>query len=116
VFSTRGTVTSIDIRCCSGSVVPSGARGATVYATVLFANVEDATHALSLNGDTLLGERIVVRSSATCRDFSHRCIAFLAGHCQFSQLARGQTRCPSKIRPCLWCRLNKTQVCQASRS
>jgi len=31
----------------------------------LFANVEDATHALSLNGDTLLGQKIVVRSSAT---------------------------------------------------
>lgn len=45
--------------------MPSGPHGATVYATVVFANVEGATRALSLNGDTLLGKKIVVRSSAT---------------------------------------------------
>jgi hypothetical protein len=36
----------------------------------MFANVKDATRALSWNGHTLLGKKIVVRSSATGRNFS----------------------------------------------
>jgi len=63
LFTPNGTVPRIDIRCCSGSVVPSDAPGGTVYATVLFDNVDDATHALSLNGIALLGNKIVVATS-----------------------------------------------------
>jgi len=64
LFTSNGTVPRVDIRCCSGSVVPSsGALGGTVYATVLFDSMNDATRALSLNGDALLGNEIVVAAS-----------------------------------------------------
>jgi hypothetical protein len=52
--------------------VPSDVPGATVYATVLFDNVDDATHALSLNGDTLLGNKMVVRSWAKGNEIRRR--------------------------------------------
>jgi len=109
-----GKVTRIDVRCCSGSVVPSRARGSTVYATVLFASVDDATHALSLNGNSLLGKKIVVRSwqRGSIVVITHCCTAPLVGRRQFSQLARGQTRHQTEDRSCLWCRGDKIQVCQ----
>ncbi|KAI0303124.1 hypothetical protein BC826DRAFT_983507 [Russula brevipes] len=58
-----GKVVEVDIRCCSGTAVPSGARGNTVYATVLFASVEGATKALAMNGKRLLGKKLVVSPS-----------------------------------------------------
>jgi len=43
--------------------VPSGANGNTVYATVLFASVEGATQALAMDGNRLLGKKVVVSPS-----------------------------------------------------
>jgi hypothetical protein len=64
LFAPCGKVIKIDIRCCSGTAVPSGGRANTVYATVLFASMEGATQALAMNGDPLLEKKIVVRSRA----------------------------------------------------
>jgi hypothetical protein len=75
-------VARIDIRCCSGSVVPNGDGGSTVYATVLFPTVEDATRALSLTGRALLGNKIVVRLESTGKICSRdSCIGYLSGYC-----------------------------------
>lgn len=52
--------------------MPSDVSRVTVYATVLFDNVDDATHALSLNGDTLLGNKMVVRSWAKGNEIRRR--------------------------------------------
>ncbi|KAF8271770.1 hypothetical protein EI94DRAFT_1784087 [Lactarius quietus] len=64
LFGLSGTVTKIDIRCGFGAgAVPGSSRGHTVYATVLFASVEEATKALSMNGRTVLGRKIIVSPS-----------------------------------------------------
>ncbi len=67
LFAPCGKVMKIDIRCCSGIVVPSGANANTVYATVLFASVEGATQALFMDGSPLLDKRIVVCSRVMCK-------------------------------------------------
>ncbi|KAH9975177.1 hypothetical protein BJV77DRAFT_1074564 [Russula vinacea] len=63
LFAPCGKVIKIDVRCCSGIAVPSGAHGNTVYATVLFASMEGATQALGMDGNPLLGKKIVVAPS-----------------------------------------------------
>ncbi|KAI0285051.1 hypothetical protein BGY98DRAFT_946887 [Russula aff. rugulosa BPL654] len=63
LFMPCGKVIKIDIRCCSGTAVPSGANASTVYATVLFVSVDGATRALFMDGSPLLGKRIVVAPS-----------------------------------------------------
>ncbi|KAN0124536.1 hypothetical protein V8E52_002185 [Russula decolorans] len=63
LFEPCGQVIKIDIRCCSGSAVPSIANPNTVYATVLFVSLDGATKALFKHGMTLLGKRIVVAPS-----------------------------------------------------
>lgn len=63
LFARCGKVVKIDIRCCSGTAVPSDTDANTVYATVLFDSVDGATKALFKHGHRLLGKRIVVAPS-----------------------------------------------------
>lgn len=51
-----------DIRCCSGTAVPSVANADTVYASILFASMDGATRALFKDSSVLLGKKIVVCS------------------------------------------------------
>lgn len=79
--------------------MPSDAPGGTVYATVLFDNVDDATHALSLNGDALLGNKIVVRAWAKGKkvaDVTHRCLFILQVAASFLSLPEAKRGVTSK--------------------
>ncbi|KAI0002974.1 hypothetical protein BJV74DRAFT_814566 [Russula compacta] len=63
LFAPSGKITKVEIRCCSGIAVPSDSNECTFYATVLFATVAGATQALAMNGNLLLGNKIVVSTS-----------------------------------------------------
>ncbi|KAF8505495.1 hypothetical protein F5888DRAFT_1649584 [Russula emetica] len=63
LFMPCGKVLKIEIRCCSGTAVPSDANASTVYATVMFVSLDGATKALFMDGNRLLGKRIVVAPS-----------------------------------------------------
>jgi len=63
LFAPCGKVMKIDIRCCSGYIVPSRDNPNTVYATIMFGSLEGATQALFMNGKPLLGKKIVVAPS-----------------------------------------------------
>jgi RNA recognition motif. (a.k.a. RRM, RBD, or RNP domain) len=60
LFKRISKVIKIDIRCSFGTGAVPSKDGTTVYATVLFSSVIAATHALAMNGRTLLGKKVVV--------------------------------------------------------
>jgi hypothetical protein len=60
LFQWCGKIINIDIRCGFGTGGVPSDDGAIVYATVLFRKVKATARAISMNGHTLLGKKIIV--------------------------------------------------------